>query len=306
MTRWVLLFSCLILHSHAQLKEHFRKVEGKKEGIQVRNIDFIYMINLDNRPEKFERCCGQLEPYGIRPHRFSAVYGWTLPDSVLNDVGIRISKGMQFCPTKENRVIRFPHSKHKLDKSYYGKKIVSQWMSKGAIGCFLSHLSILQDAYDAGYETIWVMEDDIKAERDPHTISDYIDKLDQLVGKGEWDLLYTEAGCFEGGTPEQNGNIAYHYPWFWRPDMPSQDTSYITRCTDVGEEFIKLGNKGRTHSMIIRRSGMKKILDFEKSHGMFLPIDIELSFVPDIRLYGLKTTIIHFNSSISDTENKHF
>jgi acetolactate synthase-1/2/3 large subunit len=31
----------------------------------------------------------------------------------------------------------------------------------GAIGIALSHLSILQDAYDSGYETVWVMEDDV-------------------------------------------------------------------------------------------------------------------------------------------------
>ena len=44
-------------------------------------------------------------------------------------------------------------------------------LSRGAIGCLMSHLSILQDAWDSGYETIWIIEDDIKVVSNPHELS---------------------------------------------------------------------------------------------------------------------------------------
>ena len=47
-----------------------------------------------------------------------------------------------------------------IDKE--GEVYFSLALSRGAIGIILSHLSVLQDAYDAGYETIWVMEDDVE------------------------------------------------------------------------------------------------------------------------------------------------
>ena len=56
----------------------------------------------------------------------------------------------------------------------------------------MSHLSILQHAYDAGFETIWVMEDDIQVMRDPRVLSERIDQLDALVGKTNWDILFTD------------------------------------------------------------------------------------------------------------------
>ena len=65
-------------------------------------------------------------------------------------------------------------------------------MSRGEIGIALSHLSVLQDAYDSGYETIWVMEDDIKIVSDPNMLSELIGELDVLLGKGNWDILFTD------------------------------------------------------------------------------------------------------------------
>ncbi len=74
----------------------------------------------------------------------------------------------------------------------YGQTYFCHCLSRGAIGIVLSHLSILQHAYDAGFETIWVMEDDIQVMRDPRVLSERIDQLDALVGKTNWDILFTD------------------------------------------------------------------------------------------------------------------
>ena len=36
----------------AKLEDHLKKIIDKGEGHQIRNVDFIYLINLDKRPEK--------------------------------------------------------------------------------------------------------------------------------------------------------------------------------------------------------------------------------------------------------------
>src|SRR5207237_6605093 len=73
-----------------------------------------------------------------------------------------------------------------------GKTYFVHCMALGAIGCSLSHISVLQDAYDSGYETIWVMEDDVEVLDDPHRLSDLVSELDTLVGPDRWDVLFTD------------------------------------------------------------------------------------------------------------------
>src|SRR5258708_26064590 len=90
------LLLCAIINSSlsAGLEEHFKKPQDKSGVHSMRNIDFIYTINLDERPEKFALCTNQLHPYGIYPYRFSAVNGWKLPMSVINSVGTKYDASM--------------------------------------------------------------------------------------------------------------------------------------------------------------------------------------------------------------------
>src|SRR5437868_12063325 len=74
----ILLLFCLPSFIFASVDQHFKKALGKSDIHKMKNIDFIYMINLDERPEKFEKSVQQLHPFGIYPYRFSAVNGWEL------------------------------------------------------------------------------------------------------------------------------------------------------------------------------------------------------------------------------------
>ena len=77
------------------LEDHFREAGAKSGGSQVEGVDFIYMINLDERSEKFQTSLEQLQPYGITPYRFSAVNGWKLTPEEINDVGVKYGPGMR-------------------------------------------------------------------------------------------------------------------------------------------------------------------------------------------------------------------
>ncbi len=288
---------------HADFVDHFRKVPEKKtDKSSIKNIDFIYLINLDQRPEKLEKSLSQLSPYGIVPHRFPAIYGWDLPFEAFSETSLKFSPGMV-----GGRWVAFfsPEGKGRrewdfLKEDSYGKSFFYSTMSPGAIGCSLSHLSILQDAYDSGYETIWILEDDFIVKKDPHLLGSLIQELNGLVGKEGWDVLYTGLDLY--------GIDVYRECHFWRPDFQLSSEARYERSA-LGQNFMKIGSRFHTHSMIVRRSGMKKILDFEKKHGIFLAYDCELSMIPDIKLFSLTSDLIGvvpFSMSASDTASNLF
>ena len=292
----------------ASIFPHLKKVEGKGYLCSpIPQIDLIYLINLDQRPEKWEKSLDQLIAYGIFPHRFSAIYGWQLPSSVYEEIGVKFMPGMWI--GIENALYVPPNGGWffvRLSEEFYGKTVFSSWLTPGALGCTLSHLSILKDAQDSGYETIWVLEDDFVLEDDPLRLSEFIDELDAQVGSNGWDILYTDLDYLRG--LDESKDLLQQMPYKWRPDMPDFDLHALLEHVSVGENFLKIGSRLMTHSMIIRRSGIEKILNFYRDHGLFLPYDHELGFIPDMRCYVLKSAITSNSQAFlfSDTKDRHF
>lgn len=308
-----LLILLFFSHGEASIEKYFKKIEKTPEDCRpIKNIDYLYLINLDQRPEKFENCMWQLQPYGIKPYRFSAIYGWNLSIEALNEIGVQFLPGMEgyhwakHFPLHGNGNSEYIF----LHEACYGGTFFASWMSIGAIGCTLSHLSVLQDAYDSGYQTIWIMEDDIFVLGNPHLLSDLIEQLDSLVGKEGWDLFYTDFDLpdkpFYAWENDFESDLKGDLWWFWRPDLLDIDRSAVAERTILNDDFIKIGSRMRTHSMIIRRSGMKKILDHNKAHRLFIPYDHDLALVPGIKLYSLRYPIVTFSFAPSDTRVKYF
>src|ERR1700733_561196 len=236
------------------MDDHLKKAEGKSDIHQVRNIDFIYMINLDERPEKFADASWQLHQYGIYPYRFSAVNGWKLSVEAINDVGLKYRPGMMplkatFFPLEDQGMPRYEFMRE------FGKTYFCDKMARGSIGCALSHISILKDAWDSSYERIWVLEDDIEVLGDPRTIPDLIDKLDALVGKENWDVLFTDLNY-----RRPNGEYLIASGAAERPDMDcSLKERYSEKYTinqEISPDFRRISARFATHSMIIQRSGI--------------------------------------------------
>ncbi len=269
---------------HAGLEQYFKKADGKTDQYKIRNIDFIYVINLDQRPEKYEHCVKQLAPYGITPYRFSAVNGWELSLETINNVGVKFQPDMQgnFWGTS---YLTGEETHHEIIQNY-GQTYFCHCMSRGAIGIVLSHLSILQDAYDSGYETIWVMEDDIEVVSDPHILSDLIDKLDTIY-KDRWDVLFTDRD-----TKNQNGEYVPCLAYALRPNFTPPNPQKFLSSQNISEDFRAVGARYGAYSMIVRRSGMKKILDFIKTNHIFLPYDMDNFLPPPISLVAVEKDVI--------------
>jgi hypothetical protein len=210
-----LLIALLFNLLSADLIPYLKKSPGKEftPRNQVKNIDFIYLLNLDPRPEKYQLCLDQLAPYNITPYRFSAVCGWELPFSTLDAIGVKYQPWMAqnflgTCYLPENNFFPLHEVMHMINRTYF-----FHHMSRGAIGIVLSHLSILHDALQSDYETIWVMEDDIQVIQDPHLLSKRINELDALVGKSRWDILFTD--------PDTKGKNGQYVPCLSYAERPN-------------------------------------------------------------------------------------
>ncbi len=278
------------------IKDSFKPALKKSKQNSMPGIDFIYMINLDKRPEKFNQSLSQLSPYGIIPYRFSAVNGWDLSSKALNSLGITfmpwMTKGiMGTCYLPQNKGEYNHELIEKIGRNYY-----SHCLSRGAIGIVLSHLSILQDALDSGYKTIWVMEDDIEVFKDPNKLTTLLKKLDALVGKDNWDVLFTDPD-----TKRANGEYIPCNGYAKRPNFEPKYTERFAMRNDVSKDFRKVGARYGAYSMIIRKSGMKKILNFIKENGIFLPYDMEFYLPNNINLYTMRYDVVStLTNALSD------
>ena len=293
--RWLYALCCIVVslgafcpgRLFAKLEDHFKTAPNKGKNHRIRNVDFIYMINLDERPEKFASSLNQLQPYGITPYRFSAVNGWKLTLEDINSVGVVYKEGMRtdlmgtYYPLTGEGPL---HEKMNVP----GRTYFCHCMSRGAIGIVLSHLSIFQDALDSGYKTIWVMEDDVLAVQDPRMLSDLIEGLDKEVGKDRWDMLFTDQDTISNATGQYIPCSGHAERLNFTPDKPDR----FSKRTDAGNDFRRIGARYGMYSYIIRRSGMKKILTFIKKHNIFLPIDMDFFFPSNLRIYTVRKDVI--------------
>jgi GR25 family glycosyltransferase involved in LPS biosynthesis len=290
----LLLLVCAVLS--AGIEKHFKKAENKGDIHSMDRIDFIYVINLDPRPERYERTMNIFRPYGITPYRFSAVNGWKLGFNALDDLGIIYESWMP--PGPIATVYR-----HVGDKEFVSYEIMKEVgvtyychsLSRGAIGCLLSHLSVLQDAYDSGYNTIWVMEDDVKIVSNPLEVSSMVAILDDAAP--DWDVFFTD-NEIKGGNNEPVPCMVIRP----RPNVHLQPLEYYLQRTAIHLDITKIGMRFGSASMVVSRRGMKKLLDYFKTYKVYFPYDIDYFFVPGINLYACNRDIVT-NIGGGDSDN---
>jgi len=284
------------------MQDYLKPALEKGDDHYIRNVDFIYLINLDQRPEKWAHCLNELEPYGIRPYRFSAVNGWELPLETFGDVGVAYIPGKSSCFMATCYLPELGGCPHHEIMSVPGRHYFCHCMSRGAVAIVLSHVSVLQDAYNSVYETVWVMEDDIEVNKDPHIISDLIEKLDAQVGRDHWDVLFTDRD-----TKNNHGVNVICLSYAHRPNFRPKNPSKFSSRVNVGPDFRSIGARYGSYSMIVNRSGMKKLLDFFKQYQIFLPYDMDFCLPDDMNFFTLREDVVSTTpGSLSDNGSANY
>ena len=168
MTIFLLLFLTVLLKDPCEaylypyqtpVLNHTREMAEVHDFSGLELIDCIYVINLDERVEKWKLTQETLNHHGLNPSRFSAINGWKFSKLIKREL---------FGP--------------------YQVKLIG-----GQIGCLLSHLSVIQDAKKRGFSLVWIMEDDIDVLENPKALENLIWELS--AHDPEWDILFTDQNC---------------------------------------------------------------------------------------------------------------
>lgn len=249
MYRWLLhiCFHCIFIYSiwgnSSLISNYLREIQLTEFHSGIKSIDCIYVINLDERYDRWERTQGICRDNGLFVNRVSAINGWKLSRRAI-------------------RELTAPYSQ----------------ITKGGIGCLLSHLSILQHALKNDFTSIWIMEDDVTFLNNPHQIRPLLKELSEI--DPEWDIFYTDT--------------RNHWNYIIKP---IKQKNYIT------DRLLRVGRRYGTHSIILSKKGMQKIFHYFLGKKFSTPIDIDIHSIPGIRKYSPSwhiTSVMEY--SISDTE----
>ncbi len=270
-TCFSLNLSSHILDYETNITDLFKPTSIEEKATGLDGIDCVYVINLDSRKEKWERTKQQLESQGVHSNRFSGVNGWDISQTILDDFW----------------------TKHGLDPD-------SPPIPRGKLGCILSHLSVIQDAYDRGYERIWIFQDDIQIHRNLNLMSSYIEQLEII--DPNWGLLFAD---LDMNKYDKSGEFlrALCITGVYRHNQDTMPEEWYLERENINEDFQKIRMRYGFHSVVVSRTGMKLVLNYFKHVILQTHFDIDIHFIEGMNSYGLRDRIVSNSSDwkISDS-----
>lgn len=125
-------------------------------------VDRIFMINLLRRPERRVKMERSFLEIGLKVEHVPAIDGKTLTEEYLEEIGVKYLPG-------------------------YADPFHERPMTKGEIGCFLSHFWIWEKQVVQKLNEVLVLEDDIRFE--PYFKERATNLLNEARRIGGWDLM---------------------------------------------------------------------------------------------------------------------
>ncbi len=237
---------CYLTPVISPLKNYLKAAEITENESGVPYIDCIYVINLDHREDRWNRLLPLFEKMGVKANRFSAVLGRNIT----------------------------PAQKHEMFGPYPIR------LTGPEIGVILSYVSIVNDAYERGFNRVWIMEDDVEFLEEAGILPRFIENLTAI--DKDWDVLYTDTNC-------RNPYDGYYYPDSWkpRPEQTLLPFHIQTQRIPVGSDLERMGTRYGMTSVILSRSGLEKIYNYFQHIYLWCPIDWDIHYIPNIREYGI-------------------
>ncbi|XP_043461056.1 glycosyltransferase 25 family member [Leptopilina heterotoma] len=261
----------LALQENLPLSKSLKKFVSHPEK-DTAGVSRVIMINLLRRPERRRRMQNCFKELGIDAEIMDAVDGKTLNRTTLDSMGIRLM-------------------------SNYADPYHKRSMTMGEIGCFLSHYYIWKKVIENNYESVMVLEDDVRFEPYFRNKVNFVLKEIQRL-KTDWDLVY-----------------------LGRKRMQEQEEPFVE-----GSQFlVHAGYSYWTLGYILSAQGARKLLAAKPLENMvpvdeYLPIlfdkhprDIWKEQYPERNLVALSASPLliyptHYtgeNGYISDTEDSN-
>uniref|UniRef100_A0A4W5MBE3 Si:ch211-13f8.2 n=1 Tax=Hucho hucho TaxID=62062 RepID=A0A4W5MBE3_9TELE len=145
--------------------------------LEKMGFDEIFLINLKRRIDRRDRMLSTLAVLGIDITLTEAVDGKALNSSQLQAMGIDMLPGY---------------------KDPYSGRV----LTRGEIGCFLSHYNIWEQVVEQGLQRVLVLEDDVRFE--PRFRSRLVTIMENVDRVGlDWDLIYVGRKRLQVKQPER-------------------------------------------------------------------------------------------------------
>ena len=136
--------------------------------ININNIK-SYVINLEKYKNKYNLCLKRLSKINLKPERFNAIY-------VANE------------NSKKIKQITYPSVQYTIKNGRYAHNNIG---SKGAIGCYLSHISLWKMLLESDEEMFLIFEDDVDINIKINNFTKKINKSINLINNNNnWDIIY--------------------------------------------------------------------------------------------------------------------
>ena len=243
---WIVFIACFLLVG-LTTTVLLRRVEPNLSSEEL--FDQVYLINLKRRPDRMSNF---LEHYNSSDMsqvpfvKFEAIDG-----SQLDIERVPLSE-LARAELKEIETTGF-RSKH-------------YQLTKGAIGCYLSHVKIWEDIMQKGHDIVLILEDDAKVP------SDILHKLNQCIVQipVDWDVVLLGYICNE--CVQHNG-------------------------------YKKVERFMLTHSYLITRTAIDKILQTKSLFPITQQIDSYMSELSGVlNIYTLKRKLVPQFKSRTDIQ----
>ena len=177
-------------------------------------IDFIYVINLATDSQEIYNKISELnfkDPVNF--YEFPAVNGWDLVEG-------KINSPYQFT---EAPWWKLPDNPKEPQNDWWSRNL-----TPGEIGCALSHYSVIEGAYNSGYENVLILEEDFKVWNHYEKFPEF--ELNHL--NDDYSICYLGRSALDKDAEES-----------------------------VNEVMVRAGYTFNTHAYVISRKGMKEILE---------------------------------------------
>ena len=243
---FILILTFFFNKSKTKYIEHFN-------GIQLTSVP-AFFINLERRKDRLDTTIPLLHKHGF--HNITIVKAIDASDNDASNRGI-----------KGNEILKFVHPNH-LQPILDNKRTSHSQLSKGAVGCTLSHFKCFQKFKRLSHNIAFVFEDDVL----PKSHIKYLQQQLYTLPR-DWDIILI------GGLYDKN-NV----------------------CID-NKNLCKVSRFYQTHAYIIN----KNKLDFLLKNGIPIRYQID-SWMSDLsqkgllNVYGLVKQPWNVNDAINQTD----
>lgn len=234
-------------------------------------FDRIYVMNLDRRPDRWEKVLRRTKKHNIDVSRFSAVDGYNEPakpqwEEYFNRGIQKIPEGIDPITTFKEKYLNYRHYFTRIHfmETKLGRKAIQ---SPGAWGYAMSYIEILNESIKQNYDRIIIFDDDILLHKN---FNEEFTKRMQFL-KNSWSLIML-------GAMQHN----------WDPSYINWENEYLYHCN---------GSSIASHAVGLHRKVFLPVLFY--SQKLDLPID-EGAIYHIQHVYAKKSYIFYPNLAIQD------